>query len=680
MAEPARGSDDPARQLRIAEARYRLMAEHSTDLIYRTNRDGTICWASPSLSRMLGWRHEEFLGHTILDFAHPEDIARTREMRDPLYRGDLTPAEIPNPAIIRLRTRSGPFMWLSAATTTVPDDLDDGYGLGGLIISLRDVHELVSARDEAIESREAAERAREEAQTAREEAAITRLSMDKAVIGMALTSPAGMFLSVNGALTDMLGYDADELTGRHFGDITHPEDRDMSIELTKEILAGRRDSFTQRKRYVTKEEGIVWVDLSVAAVRDDAGDVTHYVAQMTDVTTEVRAFEAMQRSVRQFRLLAENASDVVYQTDAEGMISWVSPSVATVLGWDPELLVGTPASALLAPEDAAMGGGPGGATVRYLTTDGERRWMAVTVKTLPDSGQVVGLRDVTDEHRTRQKLARSERRFRLAMDAAPQGMALTDADGRFVDVNPALCALLVATRDELLQRTVGDYLPVSEAPSPQTAMAHHSHRLVTANGERHVDHAVSPVTGDEGEQLFVHQFVDQTAMRDLQAELARKASQDGLTGVANRHTLLDHLDAVLTDEAGVGVLFCDVDGLKSINDTFGHRAGDTVLTWVGEQIESSLRRGDAAGRVGGDEFVIVLTGVRDATELTAIAEKLQTACTGTVSVDASLSVSVGLSVGAALVDPGESGESVLARADKALYQSKAEGRGRATVT
>ena len=62
--------------------------------------------------------------------------------------------------------------------------------------------------------------------------------------------------------------------------------------------------------------------------------MTHFVAQMTDATAEVQAFEGMQRSIRQFRLLAENASDVVYQTDADGMITWISPSVATVLGWD----------------------------------------------------------------------------------------------------------------------------------------------------------------------------------------------------------------------------------------------------------------------------------------------------------------------------------------------------------
>lgn len=677
MADPGLGADDRSRQLRIAEARYRLMAEHSTDLIYRTNRDGTICWASPSLTDVLGWRQEEFLGHTILDFAHQEDIDRTRDLRDPLYRGEIKPADIPNPAIIRLRTRSGPFRWLSAATTTVPDDLDDGHGLGGLIISLRDVHELVSARDAAMASQAAAERANEEAESAREEAATTRLSMDSAVIGMALTSPAGLFFYVNSALAEMLGYDRAELETKHFGDITHPDDRDLSIAKTKELLAGTSNSFVQRKRYLTKTGGIVWVDLSVAAVRDEQGTVTHFVAQMTDATAEVQAFEGMQRSIRQFRLLAENASDVVYQTDADGMITWISPSVATVLGWDPELLVGTPATALIAPEDAAHDRAPRGTTVRYVTTDGERRWMAVTVKTLPESGHVVGLRDVTDEHRTRQQLARSERRFRLAMDAAPQGMALTDADGRFVDVNPALCALLVATRDELLQRTVNDYLPPAGAPGPQNAMAHHSHYLVTANGDRHIDHAVSAVTGDDGERLFVHQFVDQTAMRDLQDELAQRASRDGLTGVANRHTLLDHLDSVLGEASSVGVLFCDVDGLKTINDTFGHRAGDTVLTWVAEKIGSVLRREDAAGRVGGDEFVVVLTDV-DHKDLTAIAEKLQQACTGTVTVDGTV-VNVGLSVGAALVDFGETGESVLARADRALYQSKAQGRGRTTV-
>ena len=256
------------------------------------------------------------------------------------------------------------------------------------------------------------------------------------------------------------------------------------------------------------------------------------------------------------------------------------------------------------------------------------------------------------------------------MDAAPQGMALTDADGRFVDVNPALCALLVATRDELLQRTVNDYLPGGCAgtaerhgPSP--------HYLVTANGDRHIDHAVSAVTGDDGERLFVHQFVDQTAMRDLQGRVGAACLPRRPDRCRQPAHLLDHLDSVLGEASSVGVLFCDVDGLE---DHQRH------LRPSGRRHRPHLGRGEdrfgpaPRGRRGagrGDEFVVVLTDV-DHKDLTAIAEKLQQACTGTVTVDGTV-VNVGLSVGAALVDFGETGESVLARADRALYQSKAQG-------
>ena len=104
-----------------------------------------------------------------------------------------------------------------------------------------------------------------------------------------------------------------------------------------------------RKRYLTLSGETIWVDVAVGVARTPDGVIDHFVAQIVDVTAEVVYAEALERTVRRFRHLAENASDVVYETDAEWRIQWISPSVQNVLGWQPEMLVGTSATDLIAP-------------------------------------------------------------------------------------------------------------------------------------------------------------------------------------------------------------------------------------------------------------------------------------------------------------------------------------------
>ena len=111
-----------------------------------------------------------------------------------------------------------------------------------------------------------------------------RLAFDHAPIGIALVSPEGAFLRVNRALCDLLGYDEEALTGRTFQEITHPEDLDLDLEHVREVLAGERRAYEMEKRYLHSDGHIVWVLLSVALVRDDAGNPVHFISQVQDIS------------------------------------------------------------------------------------------------------------------------------------------------------------------------------------------------------------------------------------------------------------------------------------------------------------------------------------------------------------------------------------------------------------
>ena len=161
--------------------------------------------------------------------------------------------------------------------------------------------------------------------------------------------------------------------------------------------------------------------------------------------------------------------------------------------------------------------------------------------------------------------------------------------------------------------------------------------------------------------------------------LQHLAGHDSLTGVANRAAFRDHLAAALAiGEHDLAVAFCDLDGFKPVNDTYGHRAGDDVLVEVAARLRSRLRVGDELARIGGDEFTVLLRNVPDATVAAQVADRLLLAVREPFSVDDE-EVRVGMSVGVALGAGIGNADDLLAAADTALYACKQSGGGRAVV-
>jgi len=126
------------------------------------------------------------------------------------------------------------------------------------------------------------------------------------------------------------------------------------------------------------------------------------------------------------------------------------------------------------------------------------------------------------------------------------------------------------------------------------------------------------------------------------------------------------------------VLYLDLDGLKPVNDQFGHGAGDSVLVAVARRLLGGTRSSDTVGRLGGDEFVIVLGTVPDASGAVAVAEKLRQAIGEAVDVGP-VSVAATASIGIAFVRPDDTTDTVMARADAALYLAKDSGKDRVRV-
>jgi diguanylate cyclase (GGDEF)-like protein len=163
-------------------------------------------------------------------------------------------------------------------------------------------------------------------------------------------------------------------------------------------------------------------------------------------------------------------------------------------------------------------------------------------------------------------------------------------------------------------------------------------------------------------------------------QLEHRARTDELTELLNRKEVLSRIETLGVQSRRTGqelaVLFCDLDRFKEINDIHGHAAGDEVLRATAMRLREVLRTSDdLAARIGGDELLVALHGVRDMNDAVSIAEKLRVAASQPITTPSG-SVSTTLSIGVTLAKPDESTDALVARADSAMYRAKQTGRNR----
>jgi diguanylate cyclase (GGDEF)-like protein/PAS domain S-box-containing protein len=283
---------------------------------------------------------------------------------------------------------------------------------------------------------------------------------------------AGVARWVSPSVVDLLGWTAEELTGHSTAHLWHPDDVAAVISLRDAVYAGELARLQGRGifRARHKDGHYLWVDAALRIHESSTGQ-KGAVTSLREMTAQVEADLALAGSEARYRLLAENSTDVVYQTDVGGVIDWVSPAVAETLGWSTTSLVGQAAMELVHPADAIevlalredfyAGKPTGRGPIRYRTAAGDYRWMSVRAHPIFEFegrviGAVVGLRDVTEETVARQALVTSERQYRMLADRALDLVYRAGADRRVTWVAPTVAASLGWTPDDLVGTVMGD--------------------------------------------------------------------------------------------------------------------------------------------------------------------------------------------------------------------------------
>ncbi len=290
----------------------------------------------------------------------------------------------------------------------------------------------------------------------------------------------------------------------------------------------------------------------------------------------------------------------------------------------------------------------------------------------------------------------NQRRFGAAFTHAALGMAIVDANGLVLQVNPALCELFAADEAALLSRPFDDRLHPGDLPLFLRQVREASRRpdpdftmelRCRGRGDEEVWVALHCSRFDDPGNAglcLIYQLHDITSRHLAESQLHHIAFHDALTDLANRHCFQERLAVAveasrLDGSIRFAVLFLDLDRFKVVNDSLGHVAGNLLLQEVARRLRAALRPTDLVARLGGDEFAVLLDALDSQDAGMRLAERVLQSLTRPLSINGT-EVIPGASIGITFSDMGyRSVDEVLRDADLAMYDAKGAGRGRVAL-
>jgi diguanylate cyclase (GGDEF)-like protein/PAS domain S-box-containing protein len=523
-------------------------------------------------------------------------------------------------------------------------------------------------------------------------------------------SPDDDLIYANPAFGDLLGYDPAQCTGLKLTAIVHLDD----IGAARAQAAGALHGGPVRQaetRYVRQDGEIIWVQASVSKFRSRLGRTPYCIVQAVDIDRLKRIEAELASLESRWNFVLESGGHGFWDRDLKNDRHFYSPVWRRMRGID---LTDPVHDAFynwfsrVHPDDQDRifaevhepGYGQDTASTnefRELHKDG--RWIRILTRAKViewgpngEKQRFIGTdTDVTDLKNAEEKLQFANTLLRTQMDASPDGILVVDPQDRIISYNRRFADIWRITEDLLRAEEDSPVLMAvaSAMKNPEAFVARVKHiyahqdaeaqdELETKDGrsiDRHTQALRTPAGLYLGRVWF---FRDVTERKKTEAQILHLARYDGLTGLANRTVFMEAVERAIAGVKRGGmtfaVLYLDLNHFKDVNDTLGHAIGDELLKAVAGRLRAATRECDVVARFGGDEFAVVVSDVGMPDDAAAIATALLRAMQVPFLLqgyDIRSSVSIGIAV---FGPDNPSAETMLARADVALYRTKSEGK------
>lgn len=656
------------------QALYRSLVENITNVVFILGADGTIRFVTPSVKGILQRPEAELLGVELVSIVHPDDVS--------LVTGGLKEAAMhpeARPSVrCRLCAADGDYRYADLSLTNHLSELN----LAGIVVNAVDMTERV-----------------ELTRVNKMLASIVESSQDPIIS----TDLQGRITSWNPAAERLYGYSAAEIIGRPVSTLYVEGQAPDLGKMIERLLAGEvvRYSDTVRRH---KAGNLLYVSMNVFPLRDTSGAVVGTAGITHDIRAHKTMENALAESEARHKTVVEHLPVAVYVLKPDtGQVVDGNPAFLDVLGYSREDLGSLTVFDFVAHDRESVqrvlsslkrNGSLGAGVERvWRRRDGSLVDVHVTGSFIQQNGEQLGffaVRDITESKRAAGALRSSEDKLRLIADSIRDIIAVISPQGVWEYVSPSHAAVTGHSEDALLGRTFLDFVhPDDIAPLKTSWQARLGpgaaepleFRFRTAAGAYIWLEALSTelLGQDQNVTGILISARDVTDRKRLESELERRAFYDALTGLPNRVLLRDRLEHAISrasrSGSRVAVLFIDLDRLKTVNDSLGHDAGDSLIVKVAGRLQASTRPEDTLARMSGDEFVLVMEDVPGVESAVQVAERIATALQSPFSIcgqDVFTTASIGITLGGSDADPGL----LLQQADAAMYAAKAQGKAR----
>ncbi len=647
---------------------YRDLVDQASDMIQCVDYSGNFVYVNKSWKEKLGYRDEEIEKLSLWDIIHPKYLDHCKKFFEKVISGE------------KIDLIEAVFISKKGEFIHVEGNVSCRFNDSGKFISTLGIFRDVTERKEMKQSHQKQEK-------------YLRTILETTQDGFWVIGEEGNIIDVNEAYCRMSGYTKEEILGMKIPDLEADETPHDTEKRIKRILKRGSELFETCHR--RKDGSLFNVEVSVTCM---SRKPVILVCFCRDITDRKRAEEELKKSLSRLKALLKNSPSPIIMFDETGYVE-VSAAAAKIFGLPENEIRGKNFSQLLPPEVAEEFNH----TITMLQknhqpikkndvieVNGSKRIFEsrlFTIDTMNTNLDLFGsiANDITERKEMEQIIFNEKEKFRTTLLSVGDGVIATDNKGNIMVINEIAEKLTGWTQEESFGKPLEKVFKIINELTRKTCenpakkvlqtgeiinLDNHTILVSKKGQETPIEDSAAPIKDNDGQTTgVVIVFRDFTEKKEKQKQIEYLSFHDHLTGLYNRRYIEDTIKRLDTERnLPFAIMVLDVNGLKLTNDAFGHEMGDQLLKKIAEIMKKVCRADDIIGRIGGDEFCILLPKTDDK-QAEKIKERIIDLASKTKLDSVIVSAAVGYEV---KTSSDEDIEEIQKNADKHMYKNKLE--------